>query len=61
MLNDLEELVNKLHECLSASGNAEECRAIVSDIICCLDENMNAQTISKFTIFLEIWSLKQVQ
>lgn len=50
MLNDLEDLVLKLHECLAGSQSAEESRAIVSDIIVSLDENMNQQTISRTMI-----------
>jgi hypothetical protein len=51
MLNELESLVTRLHECLvSTTQYSDESRSIVTDIIYTCGENMNVQTISMLPI-----------
>ena len=51
MLSDLEDLVARLHECLTGPQFSEESRAIVSDILYTCGENMKDQTISKIQLY----------
>lgn len=45
MQNDLEDLMCKLHTCLSPESD-EDPRSVLSDIVHACGEDMNAQTIS---------------
>lgn len=52
MLNDLEDHVQKLHDCLSGGQFSELARSIISDIVYICGENINPQAISIKNKFL---------
>ena len=47
MLNDLEELIITLHNCLIYSQNDESARSTASDIVHICGENINTQAVCK--------------